>query len=341
MPLALRSHALWRKLEDETGERLLLQCGFMAVDSSGGAAELHGKPGFFDATVAAARRFGIAHELLGPLEARRRFPRCAVGDGDRVYYEAGGGLVFPEACIRAQLSRAQALGAAVRVGERVIGIEPDGSGVRVTTDRASIAAESVVVTAGGWTPGLIGEPLSHLRLLRQVLHWFEADDLAAFDAGRSPTFIWTHGPGPADSFYGFPYVPGLTREVKVATEQYDAAVETPEGVDRDVARAEVAAMHRDHVAGRLIGVRPVAVRSAVCFYSMARRGDFMVERHGADERVVVVSACSGHGFKHSAALGEGLAEEAWRTDTSRSGGSPLAVSHRSVLQAPGEQAVLG
>lgn len=35
---------------------------------------------------------------------------------------------------------------------------------------------------------------------------------------------------------------------------------------------------------------------------------FVLDRHPRDERVLIVSPCSGHGFKHSAAIGEAVAE---------------------------------
>ena len=34
----------------------------------------------------------------------------------------------------------------------------------------------------------------------------------------------------------------------------------------------------------------------------------MIDRHPEHEAVVLVSACSGHGFKHSAAIGEAVAQ---------------------------------
>jgi sarcosine oxidase len=38
-------------------------------------------------------------------------------------------------------------------------------------------------------------------------------------------------------------------------------------------------------------------------------GDFVIDRHPGCPRVFVVSACSGHGFKHSAAIGEAVAAQ--------------------------------
>jgi sarcosine oxidase len=79
-------------------------------------------------------------------------------------------------------------------------------------------------------------------------------------------------------------------------------------MQRAVAPEEAASTHRDHVAGRLRGVGPRALRSAACLYTVAPDSDFVVGRHPDRGRVIVVSACPGHGFKHSPAPGEAVAE---------------------------------
>ncbi len=307
-PLVARSHAIWRELEAETGAQLLLQCGFLAIDGAAGGAHFHGKTGFLDATIASARAGGVDFSQPSVAEARARWPQLALTGDEALYHEPGGGVVFPERCIAAQLQRAAALGATIRTGETVTAIRPDGAGVAVTTTHATYRAARVVLSAGGWTPGLAGTALPPLKLLRQVLHWFAADDPAAFGADRFPSFIWQHGPGDADSFYGFPIIPGLsTPGIKLAGEQYEASSPTPEAVDKAVAPGEAAALHRDHVAGRLRGITASALRSAVCHYTFAPGGDFIIDTDPADDRVLVVSACSGHGFKHSAGIGAHVA----------------------------------
>jgi sarcosine oxidase len=42
---------------------------------------------------------------------------------------------------------------------------------------------------------------------------------------------------------------------------------------------------------------------------MSPDGRFIVDRHPTLGGVMVVSPCSGHGFKHSAGLGEALAQQ--------------------------------
>ena len=68
-------------------------------------------------------------------------------------------------------------------------------------------------------------------------------------------------------------------------------------------------MYRLRVANRLAGATPEVVQAAACVYTVTPDRGFIIDRHPAMERILVVSACSGHGFKHSAGIGEAVAAE--------------------------------
>ena len=307
VPLALRSHELWRELEAHGGEPIYRATGGLIVSSDAAdATPYHGSDGFFARTVQVARRFGIGHELLTAAAIRERFPAFLVGDADRGYFEPTAGVLFPERAVAAQLAAATRHGATLRLQERVLRFEARGDGVEVVTDRGRVAAARVVVAAGPWTPGL--DPAlagGALRIQRQALFWFRSREPALYAPERCPIFIWMHGAGHDEALYGFPMVDGIAG-VKIAAEQYELETD-PDAVDRDVTPEEAAAMFQRHIAGRLEGIAPEVVRTATCLYTTAPRAAFQIRPHSDSAAITVVSACSGHGFKHSAALGEALA----------------------------------
>jgi sarcosine oxidase len=51
-----------------------------------------------------------------------------------------------------------------------------------------------------------------------------------------------------------------------------------------------------------------ALRTVRCLYTSTRGSRFIIDRHPEHENVMIVSACSGHGFKHSPAIGEAVAQ---------------------------------
>ncbi|MET8787068.1 MULTISPECIES: N-methyl-L-tryptophan oxidase [unclassified Streptomyces] len=302
-PLAVRSHEWWRRIEAETGVSVLTECGVLSL------SDLAVDPGAFAVHERAAAAFCIEYELLDAAALRDRFPQFRVGAGRVGLLEPGGGFVRPEAAISAQLELAERYGAQLHRGERVLGVEATASAVTVRTDAATYTADQVVLCAGGWLAGLLDDPgLARLfGVYRQVLHWFELEGSGQdFAPERLPTYIWEGVSRPEEYFYGFPSVDGAT--LKVATGQLDHRTPSPDQLDRLVAPGEAAAFHRTMINGRLPRVSARAARSEVCMYTVTPDEAFVIDRLPGRERVLIASPCSGHGFKHSAAIGEALAE---------------------------------
>lgn len=311
VPFALRSHEIWRELEAETGRSLLAQVGGLIIGRCTDAG-IHGKPDFIGQTIAAARRFRIEHEVLTAAEAMQRFSQFRLDGDETCYYEPGAGFLRPEACIAAQLERARVLGAEIRTGETVTRLTADANSATVVTDAATYACGHVIVTAGAWAPQLLGGVFARLlRVYSQMLYWFAPDDDRTFAPGRFPIFIWRYGTGEDDHFYG---VPVVDAGVKLATEQFAATISPDAGRDPR-AQSEAQRMFDAQVRGRLIGLNERCLRAVTCLYTVTPTFGFLIDRHPQWERVFVASPCSGHGFKHSAAVGEALAELATQGTT--------------------------
>ncbi len=305
VPLVRRSHEIWRELEQETGETLLMSIGMLLI-AQGDGVRSHGRPGFLGATIATAREHAIAHEIFDSAEIRRRYPQFQVRDDEQGFFEPSAGVVFPERGVDVQLCQARKLGAMIRTNETVLAIKPDGGGVIVVTNKGRIAAGKVVLAAGAWLPGLAAGALSGLiRVHRQTLLWFDADEPRLYNPAGCPVFVWMHGATEADYLYGFPLLAGEPG-VKIGTECYDVPID-PDHVDRTVPDEETQALHERHVAGRLRGLSQRVTKAATCLYSVTPDAGFIIDRFREDGTVLVASCCSGHGFKHSPALGEELA----------------------------------
>jgi sarcosine oxidase len=305
-PLVMRSHELWREIEDETGRDLLTVTGGLIISSRSTSSHMH-VADFFGTTVAAAETYGIAHEILEASAIRKRFPPFAVRDDEIGYYEYEAGFVRPEACVTAQLSLAEKCGAAIRRNEKVLGFEENSNGVTVRTDKDTYTADRLIVSAGAWLPQLIARQYAQpLKVRRQVLFWFAPKGpIAPFELGKFPIHIWEIQ-GRPQAIYGFPAIDGANGGIKIATAQYETET-TPEAVDRTVSDAEKRAMY-DYIAPYFPGFSDICVKAAVCLYTVAPDAEFVIDTHPEMPRVTIASPCSGHGFKHSAAIGEALAE---------------------------------
>ena len=305
-PLVRRSHEIWRDIERRTGRQLLHECGGLVMARQRSQGQ-HGVPDFVGGTLAVATAHGVDHEVLDTGQIRQRFPQLAVTD-EHGYYEAGSGYVVPEECVAAQLQLAGELGATVRTGETVRSWSSDGGTVEVVTDRGTYSAGSLVLAAGPWMASLVPELAPHLTVHRQVLYWFDIADRSAYERYRDmPVYIWMHGPGAGDFLYGFPAIDGPDGGIKIAVEQYGAGT-SPDAVDREVTELETRAMYEQHVRHLFAGLGPTCLRSASCLYTVTPDFQFVLDLHPGHANVVLASPCSGHGFKHSAAIGEVLAQ---------------------------------
>jgi sarcosine oxidase len=306
-PLAIRSHAIWLELEAATGRDLMLTCGLLAVETRGGDAMFHGRSDFTGRSAAAASAYGVAHEMLNADDIRRRWPQFILTGDEQAYFEPGGGLLYPEPCIAAQLGQAERLGAKVVRDSVVLALEETADGVVALTDRGVVSGATLVVAAGAWMGSLIDLPAGALTLQPQTLHWFAADSPEDYGADRFPTFIRS------PSAYGFPIAPGAaTRAVKIGVETV-RTVDRPEARD-DAGLEDANSVFEQAIAGRLAGISGRVLKSALCLYTTTPDGDFVIGRAPGRPRTLVASACSGHGFKHSAAVGEMLARAALGDD---------------------------
>ncbi len=306
---ARRSHEIWRELEDETGEQLLLKNGLLVISGAGPRASAHGNQAFLQCSIDAAVANGVAHEVLSDAAIRQRFPAFNVADGDSAYYEPQAGILFPERGVRVQLQAAARHGAQLNTNEVVERFDANKKGVEVVTNKTTYRADKVVLSAGPWLPDFLPKPLSrHFTVRRQVLLWFALKDnepTERYKPNAFPVFYWQLPRKQA--LYGFPWIDTDEPAIKVATEQYDHAT-TADTIDRNVTPDEIAAVYRDYVADFMPGVSSRCVKSATCLYTCTQDTHFVIDTLPGEPRVIVASPCSGHGFKHSPAIGEGLAE---------------------------------
>jgi sarcosine oxidase len=310
VPLVLRANILWRELEAATGKQLLVQKGGLILTDHA----THG-PGaaFFQRTLEAARQFTIPHQVLTFTEVRDRFPQFAFPDDEEgaAYFEPGAGYLYVEKCIAAHLELATQRGATNHGGEIVTSIVPSLSHVLVQTDKNSYAASSVVLTPGPWMPDwaarICGVTANTFQIYRQILYWLAIGQRQhLFSPERMPVFIWSSAAG-EKNIYGFPSLDG--QSLKIATEQFDAPT-AADAAPVAIGEEQVRSFHREFVQKRLPDVTAKAIRIATCFYTMTTDHSFVIDHAVDSDRLWFASACSGHGFKHSAAVGEALAQKA-------------------------------
>jgi sarcosine oxidase len=134
--------------------------------------------------------------------------------------------------------------------------------------------------------------------------------------------VFFHHATELGDIYGFPTVDGLT--VKLAR-HHGGDTTDPDTIQRQVSEADLALL-RAFAARYLRGVTQRVARAAVCMYTNTPDRHFIIDVDPADPRIVILSPCSGHGFKFAPVIGDIAADLVTR------GGTAHDLAHFSIAR---------
>lgn len=284
VPLLQRAYELWDKLE-----MLHITGGLMIGREDGMLVQ---------GSLRSAREHNLAHEVLTPTDVKRRYPAFDLTTDLVAVVDPRAGWLDPEQCNAAHLKIAAKLGADLHFEEPVTSWTSDENGVTVTTPVATYEADHLVLSVGACTPSLLNGLTLPLEVERQVVFWFDKSG-PEYEAERFP--IWAYEYIPGDINYGFPR---LQRGVKSSIMHGGAISPASDEVNRSVHDGEV-----DPLRVSLEPVLPALAKarvleSDVCIFTNTPDHNFIIDWHPDHPRVLISSACSGHGFKFASVIGE-------------------------------------
>jgi sarcosine oxidase len=294
VPLVQRAYELWAQLEREWGQPLYRRTGGLMLGPRDGVLLAGARR--------SAREHRIAHEELSAAEVRARFPGMDVPPDFSGLLELRAGVLDPEGCVAAHLTLAARAGARAMPNEPVLRWTTSGGGVSVETATGRYDAARLVVSAGAWAPELVpGLPVP-LQVERQVMLWFQpSGDASLFEPERCPVAMIEYAPDRI--FYS---LPDLGDGLKAAI-HHEGETTTPESVRREVGERDITPV-RALLQRFMPGANGPLRSCAVCLYTNTPDTHFAVGPHPLHEEILVVSPCSGHGFKFASAIGEAVAE---------------------------------
>ncbi len=294
--MVIRSLQLWRENQQHWNLQLYHRTGSVWLAGQDDAFE--------KAAVHHLRSAGVIFETLLPAEASRRFPQFNFdGISYAIHEEDGGYLLARQACA-AVLSAFLAGG-----GEyRQTAVQPGeiASGKMRTVraaDGSKVQADQFVFACGPWLgkmfPDVIGD---RIRPTRQEVFFFgtPAGDARVFEE-RMPVWI-DHG---GRFMYGIPG--NQWRGFKISDHRQGIEID-PTSSERLVSAESLQKMRR-YLGFRFPALADVPLlESRVCQYENTPDEHFLIDRHPAADNVWLVGGGSGHGFKHSPAIGEIVAQ---------------------------------
>ncbi|PRB66764.1 FAD-dependent oxidoreductase [Arthrobacter sp. MYb213] len=290
----------------ELGDVLALDSGSRLITPAGAAdfgVERH--PRLLAGVLAAE---GIEHELLGADEASARWPQIAFDT--EVLWHPDAGVIDAETAVNAMVDQAVRHGARLLTGWPLQGLAKTASGYRLhSATGETFDAGNVVISAGGWLPGLLGElslPSGFLAGLPEITvrqeQAFHFRYREPETATPWPTFIHKR----ADiQVYGLPggrdadFAGQKVAEYNGGRFLPSAAAQTGDVDPGNRGRVV------DYVRRFLPGLDPEPYAETTCLFTNTPNEDFIIDRV---HNLTIVSPCSGHGAKFAPLIGQWAAD---------------------------------
>jgi sarcosine oxidase len=299
--LLQRAYQLWRELESLAGERLLYITGSVDAGPADGS--------IFPGSLRSSELHGLAHEVMGGDELRRRFPGYRLPRETRCLYQPDGGFLLPERCNVAHVALAMARGAEVRCREPVIEWGAGGGRVWVRTSRGRYEAGRLVISAGPWASKLVPDLAGLAVPERQVLAWLQPLRPEYFEPGAFPVFNLEVEEG---RYYGLPsfLVPGF----KFGRYHHLGEVVDPDAMDREP-RPDDEELLRAFARRYFPDGAGATVMLKACLFTNSPDSHFILDRHPDHPEVSIAAGFSGHGYKFCSVVGEVMADLVQRDGT--------------------------
>ncbi len=313
--LAKRSQTLFQEIAAKSNEKfgkLYYPCGGLIISRDQQEDDATGQNlASLKAIAASATRHHIDHRLFSNTELKNKFPQFNFPQNIQAYFENSMGYLEPENCIAAQLALAKQNNFEIAFQTKIQNYRLLNNGiVELKDDKGNFYhTKKLLICSGPWVADFLPkEYQAYFKIYRQTLGWFaiQSDFLPLFQADQFPVFIWYLND--QAMFYGFPAI-NKAKNIKIAIEFYADYVAPYFPLKPDNANREVSIEEKQNMIKMLQpyinGMLPQCARATTCFYTMTAKGEFIIDYlPGYEEKIILVSPCSGHGFKHSAAIGE-------------------------------------
>ena len=246
--------------------------------------------------VALQNSLGIPTQLLTAAEAGALSKGVEVGDVIGATFHPRDGYCSPENVVQGYAAGARALGATVRTGVGVTGIETSGGEITgVVTDQGVVATSTVVCAAGAWSREVgrwVGVDLPIDPLRRQIIVTEPLnEELLALYPMDTPMTI-----DAASTFYLHREGPGLL----VGMSYQDESIGFHDGFSEDWLPDLLEAMERRAPALLDVGI---AHRWAG-YYEVTPDHNAVIGEATSVSRFLYAAGFSGHGFLQGPAVGE-------------------------------------
>jgi glycine/D-amino acid oxidase-like deaminating enzyme len=297
--LAEQSREIWRQWNVQFGVELYHETGFLFM------RQRPMQPGDFEyESFKLLEQRNHQIERINSKQLLERFPAWNADRYPDGFLDLEAGYAESGRVVAALIQRAKSLGAELR--EKAKFRELDEAGARVKgillENGEKIAADTVVMAVGAWTPYALPFTRNFFRASGQPVFHLKPEKPELFTPERFPIFgadISTTG------YYGFP----LNRDGVVKIANHGSGREmSPDSPERAVTKEEEDKM-RQFLSDSFPGLADAPiVFTRICLYCDTHDGNFWIAPDPKRTELIIAAGDCGHGFKFAPVLGEMIAD---------------------------------
>ncbi|GAB2447671.1 FAD-dependent oxidoreductase [Nocardia tengchongensis] len=276
----------WERLERDTGSPLINLCGMLHFGVGGATGT--------DAVIESLERSGQDCEILAAAQTSGR-TGLHLRTGEIGVYERNAGMMTPASVFQALSARASALGVTLHENTAVSAIDDTGACVTVMTSNGPVIVDRVIIAAGGQFGRFAPAAASQLTVTRQYQIVCGSPELVA--SGHSCSWMDVT----ADEWYG---MVNAGSGIHIMGVHEPATVVDPDQPIDDAELRQSVEVQLEYLRERLaLNSRQLTLREVrTCHYTNTASKDFVIDRLPGGS-TVLLSACSGHGFKFTITSG--------------------------------------
>jgi len=297
--LAEQSREIWRQWNVEFGVELYHEIGFLFM------RQRSMQPGDFEyESFKVLERRGHRIERISSKQLLERFPAW---NGERYpdgFLDLEAGYAESGRVVATLIRRANSLGVEFHQTTKFRDLDETGGRVKgiLLENGEKIAADTVVMAVGAWTPYALPFTRNFFRASGQPVFHLKPEKPDLFTPERFPIFgadISTTG------YYGFP----LNRDGVVKIANHGCGREmSPDSPERAVTKEEENKM-RQFLSDSFPGLADAPiVFTRICLYCDTHDGNFWIAPDPERPELIIAAGDCGHGFKFAPVLGEIIAD---------------------------------
>ncbi len=293
--LTNKSFKFWENLSNESDRELYNENGMLWMVSQNDSSYITNSAKHIE-------RCGHSLKEISINKVKKMYPKINFEDINQVFFEKKAGALMASRCCKNVVRKYQKNGGKINIGEVKINEEELDKNNSITYNGKNLNADYFVIACGPWNRKLLPNFLEKITYTsRQEVYYFSVPNSCAKDYNLQNMPCWLDLNANNPSYYGIPF--HLNKGFKIAYDERTTLFD-PDTSDR-IPKPELVKRVKEYCYRRFPKLSGLPIsETRVCQYENSLDGDFIINKHHKNKKIIVLSGSSGHGFKMGPGIGE-------------------------------------